>query len=387
MSAIDDLKTAFRKYETDGLPGSGAHKPSKDEINPAFEKLRSEINGISAGMTIVANIAARDAFFATPSNQNKLVYVNNNNGVDDDPLNGVYEYVSGSARFAEGYYAGLAAAVQPLVDDAETAATSATVSAASAAAATTTTIVNATPTNSGFDVFTANNRNDVTYSEAGASAVWAIFPIPNRTEGQSLIISYKFTGHVGANPAMRPRHTDATNGTTVTNLIADGERHSLPPYVVAAGKTCNAIWIGVTGVCSGEMFIDIIDGASTTAAQISAQRSSGFLGALYGLQNTVMGLLGGSPVTDQQLRTWAAAENFRSTSARVYDGDGVLSTMSVVWHDGATGLWVTTATAYGAVNAFTLTHTTTERTKTVTQSAIPRNDAGDPTGTPAMTIS
>ncbi|WP_052207747.1 SGNH/GDSL hydrolase family protein [Sphingopyxis fribergensis] len=82
------------------------------------------INAAQAGLTIVADLAARDAFYATTANRTKLVYVNNNNGSPDDAANGVYEYVGG-ARLADGYYNGLALAVQPLVDDAEAAAASA----------------------------------------------------------------------------------------------------------------------------------------------------------------------------------------------------------------------------------------------------------------------
>lgn len=43
MSAINDLKHAFRKYVTDGVPASGVHEPNKDEINSAFDKLGTEM--------------------------------------------------------------------------------------------------------------------------------------------------------------------------------------------------------------------------------------------------------------------------------------------------------------------------------------------------------
>lgn len=129
MSAIDELKAAFRKYVTDGVPASGVHEPNKDEITQGFERLRVELNGISAGLTIVSDTTARDAFFADEANQGKLVYVNNNNGEPDDPDNGVYEYVDGAARIAEGFYQGVASVVQPLVDEAQAAAEAAELAA------------------------------------------------------------------------------------------------------------------------------------------------------------------------------------------------------------------------------------------------------------------
>lgn len=86
------------------------------------------------GITTVADIAARNAFYATPANQSKLVYVNNNNGAADDPANGVYEYVDGAPRLAEAFYAGITALVQPLVDEAVSAKDAAEAAAVEATA-------------------------------------------------------------------------------------------------------------------------------------------------------------------------------------------------------------------------------------------------------------
>ncbi len=72
----------------------------------------------AAGITTLATIANRDAFYAISSNRSKLVYVNNNNGSANDAANGIYEYVDGAPRTAVSFYEGLASVVQPLVDQA-----------------------------------------------------------------------------------------------------------------------------------------------------------------------------------------------------------------------------------------------------------------------------
>ncbi|TCM21469.1 carbohydrate esterase-like sialic acid-specific acetylesterase [Novosphingobium sp. PhB165] len=127
----DRWNSAWRDFTTDGVPATGANEPAKGEIRPIGKLIENAINTAMAGITTVANIAARDAFFAIPANQGKLVYVNNNNGSATDPLNGVYEYVAGTARIALGFYNGLAAVVQPLVDEAEAARDVAVAAAAS----------------------------------------------------------------------------------------------------------------------------------------------------------------------------------------------------------------------------------------------------------------
>lgn len=117
-AGTDALVQAFRLWVTDNVPPSGANWPNKAEIIAGFQRLAVDIGAAQAGLTTVSTIAARDTFYATPANQGKLVYVNNNNGSATDPANGVYEYVSGAARLAQGFYAGLTAVVQPLVNDA-----------------------------------------------------------------------------------------------------------------------------------------------------------------------------------------------------------------------------------------------------------------------------
>ncbi|AOR76506.1 hypothetical protein BES08_06945 [Novosphingobium resinovorum] len=80
---------------------------------------------MSAIGATVSTTVQRDAFWATEVNRTKLVYVNNNNGSATDPANGVYEYVDGTPRFAQGFYNGITEIVQPLVTQAQAAATTA----------------------------------------------------------------------------------------------------------------------------------------------------------------------------------------------------------------------------------------------------------------------
>ncbi|MGN6270856.1 MAG: SGNH/GDSL hydrolase family protein [Sphingomonas sp.] len=104
----------------------------RDGIDPNMAALRAWLANLDsrvvtaalggAGISSVADIAARDAFFAIEANQDKLVYVNNNNGADDDPANGIYEYVDGAPRPAAALTAAFSAAFQALVDEATAAA-------------------------------------------------------------------------------------------------------------------------------------------------------------------------------------------------------------------------------------------------------------------------
>lgn len=127
------VERAFREYETEGVPSSGSHEPVKSEIRYALGALLEEtLSSIGAGITRYETIADRDAA-AAPAD-GSLVYVFRNNDDPADPANGVYQYDAGAPGYelATWYYDAVAAVVQPLVDDAETAATAATVSASQA---------------------------------------------------------------------------------------------------------------------------------------------------------------------------------------------------------------------------------------------------------------
>lgn len=111
----EGFANAFRDFAVLGVPSSGANQPTKAEIRAVGALLDRAVSAAQAGITPVATLAARDAFFAAEANRGKLVYVNNNNGSATDPANGVYEYVDG-ARLAQAFYAGVATVVLPLVD-------------------------------------------------------------------------------------------------------------------------------------------------------------------------------------------------------------------------------------------------------------------------------
>lgn len=132
MAAIkDQANSVYRDFVTDGVPASGPNDPDKADIRGLFSVIDLAVAAAQAGIKPVATLADRDTFYATEANRDKLVYVNNNNGSDTDAANGVYEYVNGAPRIAKSFYAGVAAIVQPLVDEAEAAADRAEASAAS----------------------------------------------------------------------------------------------------------------------------------------------------------------------------------------------------------------------------------------------------------------
>lgn len=116
VAATPSQKTLLR--ESLNLLGLSA----TELIGPALELVNSIAVTAQSGIMVVATTAERDLFFASPANQLKLVYVNNNNDSSADPENGVYEWVDGSARLAEAFYTGVSYVVMPLVSRAEAAA-------------------------------------------------------------------------------------------------------------------------------------------------------------------------------------------------------------------------------------------------------------------------
>lgn len=114
----DKSDDVYRDFKTAGVPASGPNEPAKSGIRALFGAVDVAVGAAQAGLTTVSTIAARDTFYAIEANRGALVYVNNNNGSATDPANGVYEYV-GTARLAQSFYAGLAAVVQPIVEEAE----------------------------------------------------------------------------------------------------------------------------------------------------------------------------------------------------------------------------------------------------------------------------
>lgn len=88
------------------------------------------------------------------------------------------------------------------------------------------------------------------------------------------------------------------------------------------------------------------------------------------------------------LLAWALAQSFQLVSA-TRDANGAITTASIVWPDGAVGVFTTdtASTAFpGAIDAWHATYVGTP-TKTVTQPAVTRDANGAVTAQPAITIS
>lgn len=93
-------------------------------------------------------------------------------------------------------------------------------------------------------------------------------------------------------------------------------------------------------------------------------------------------------ISAQQLITWAYTSAFQLVSA-TRDANEAIVTASIVWPDGATGVFTTdvASTAFpGAIDAWHATHVLLGITKTVTQPAVTRDTNGAVTAQPAITI-
>lgn len=90
---------------------------------------------------------------------------------------------------------------------------------------------------------------------------------------------------------------------------------------------------------------------------------------------------------DYSLRTWAYGQVFRLVSA-TRDANEAITTATIAWPDGVTGLFITDAasTAFpGAIDAWHATYDSTP-SKTVTQPAVTRDAGGAVIAQPAITI-
>lgn len=96
-------------------------------------------------------------------------------------------------------------------------------------------------------------------------------------------------------------------------------------------------------------------------------------------------LEGGPTAADQLLIEWTEARAYEITVA-AFDADEVPTVATVKWPDGSGGTLTTTVKnpLWFTVDAYTITHTLSG--KTVTQSAVTRNGAGNITAKPALTV-
>lgn len=100
---------------------------------------------------------------------------------------------------------------------------------------------------------------------------------------------------------------------------------------------------------------------------------------------SALALSGFSGSTTQSLKAWAQSEAYQPSGTITRDASEVVTTCAVLWPDGSTGTYTTTATSVsGAVDAYTITHTNSGLT--VTQAAVTRDAAGAVTTQPALTV-
>lgn len=110
-------------------------------------------------------------------------------------------------------------------------------------------------------------------------------------------------------------------------------------------------------------------------------------GAIAELYTGIVGLQGGTGVSDAQLVAWTEAEAYQ-VYAVVYSGTytNTVQSASVLWPDGSLGAFAATTinATFEAIDAYTISHT--DSGKTVTQAAVTRNGDGNVTAKPILTI-
>lgn len=118
-AAVED---AFRDFTTAGIPGSGAHEPSKAEIREALGViLEATLSSIGSGISRYADVALMDAVTTAVNGQLAYVYANNDDPAD--PANGIYQWddVAEDWVTADWYLASVEAIAQPILDETEAA--------------------------------------------------------------------------------------------------------------------------------------------------------------------------------------------------------------------------------------------------------------------------
>lgn len=123
--------------------------------------------------------------------------------------------------------------------------------------------------------------------------------------------------------------------------------------------------------------------AITTGAAANASTINSPLGQIDAALGAA---LGGASALDQTLKEWAEGGAYEVTAATL-DSDGVVTTATVKWPDGSAGTFttITKNSTWVAIDAYTITHTTSG--KTVTQTAVTRDSNGNITAKPALTVS
>lgn len=117
-NATDALKNAWRDFNSDRVPASGALQPDKAQIRSALDKLDGELSSIGAGIARYATKTVMDAVTSAADGQLAYVFADST-----EANNAVYQWDDGEAEWVEAawYFNAVAGVVQPLVDDAEAA--------------------------------------------------------------------------------------------------------------------------------------------------------------------------------------------------------------------------------------------------------------------------
>jgi hypothetical protein len=108
-------------------------------------------------------------------------------------------------------------------------------------------------------------------------------------------------------------------------------------------------------------------------------------GTPVGRKISVLNLVGAGTDIVKSLIEWAEGEDYQVTSAN-YDSDNVVTTGSVVWPDESLGTFTVTSknSTFLAIDAYTISHTTSG--KTVTQTTVTRDSNGNITVKPTLTV-
>lgn len=110
----EQVEAVFRDYVTAGIPATGANDPGKPEVRALLKNIIAAIGAAVQGMVVYADAADLPTDPAPDAGTQARVF-------DDASAanNGVWVYRDGSWAKDDDFYAQVATAVQPLVDEAE----------------------------------------------------------------------------------------------------------------------------------------------------------------------------------------------------------------------------------------------------------------------------
>lgn len=123
-----------------------------------------------------------------------------------------------------------------------------------------------------------------------------------------------------------------------------------------------------------------------TAIATGAAANASTINSPLGQLDAALGAaLGGASALDQVLKAWTESEAYELT-ALTRNADGIVTTATVKWPDASGGTFTATSinTTWIAIDAYTISHTTSG--KTVTQTAVTRDANGAVTAKPALTV-